>query len=93
MRVIGIDPGTAICGYGVVERSGSRLQVLTYGVIRTSPQLHMAARLEKIYTGLTALIEEYQPERMGVEKLYFSRNVTTGIPVAQARGVILLAGN
>ena len=90
MRVIGIDPGTAICGYGVVERNGSRLKVLTYGVIRTSPQWHMAARLAKIYKELTALIEKYEPERMGVEKLFFNRNVTTGIPVAQARGVILL---
>ncbi len=91
MRVIGIDPGTALCGYGIIERSGSRLHVLTYGVIVTTSDMEMPARLEKIYRELTKLIEQYRPDRMGVEELFFNRNVTTAMTVSQARGVILLS--
>lgn len=90
MRVIGIDPGTALCGYGVIERVGSRLRVLTYGVIVTTPDMSTAARLEKIYRELNDLLEEYKPDRMGVEELFFNRNITTAMTVSQARGVILL---
>ncbi len=91
MRVLGIDPGTAICGFGIVEKQGSHLQVLRYGVITTPADLEMPARLEIIYHDLVQIIEEFQPDIMGVEELFFNRNVTTAMTVSQARGVILLA--
>ncbi len=92
MLVLGIDPGTAICGYGFVEAaSGSRLIPHEYGAITTSPKAKMEDRLMKLYDELDALIKKYQPEAMGVEQLFFNRNVTTAIPVGQARGIVLLA--
>ena len=91
MIALGIDPGTAICGYGFVETQGSRLIPRAYGSIFTTPDMRMEDRLMKIYDNLDALIKEYHPDVMGVEKLFFSRNVTTAIPVGQARGVVLLA--
>ena len=91
MLALGIDPGTAICGYGFVESQGSRLIAHEYGAVTTSPKARMEDRLMKLYDGLDALIKEYHPDVMGVEQLFFNRNVTTAIPVGQARGVILLA--
>lgn len=91
MLVLGIDPGTAICGYGFVEYAGSRLIPHAYGAITTSPKARMEDRLLKIYEELNALIKEYRPEVMGVEQLFFNRNVTTAIPVGQARGIVLLS--
>ena len=92
MLVLGIDPGTAICGYGFVEAaSGSRLIPHEYGAITTSPKAKMEDRLMKLYDELDALIKKYQPEAMGVEQLFFNRNVTTAIPVGQARGIVLLS--
>lgn len=92
MLILGIDPGTAICGYGVVEAtSGSRLLPHAYGAITTSPKARMEDRLLKIYDALDDIIKQYRPEAMGVEQLFFNRNVTTAIPVGQARGVVLLA--
>lgn len=91
MRVIGIDPGTALCGYGIIDREGSRLRPVTYGVIVTTPDMPMAARLEKIYRELEALLTEYRPDMMGVEELFFNRNITTAMTVSQARGVVLLS--
>ncbi|MDY4485443.1 MAG: crossover junction endodeoxyribonuclease RuvC [Anaerovibrio sp.] len=91
MLALGIDPGTAICGYGFVEARGSRLIAHEYGAITTSPKAPMQDRLMKIYDGLDELIKKYQPDAMGVEQLFFNRNVDTAIPVGQARGVILLA--
>ena len=91
MIVLGIDPGTAICGYGIVEHNQGKLMALTYGAITTSSKARMQDRLEKIYDNLDVLIKEYQPEVMGIEKLFFGRNSTTAIPVGQARGVVLLA--
>ena len=91
MLALGIDPGTAICGYGFVESKGSRLIPRAYGSIFTTPNMKMEDRLLKIHTELDALIKKYQPDVMGVEKLFFNRNVTTAIPVGQARGVVLLA--
>ncbi len=90
MLALGIDPGTAICGYGFVEARGSRLLAHEYGAITTSPKAPMQDRLMKIYDGLDELIKKYQPDAMGVEQLFFNRNVDTAIPVGQARGVILL---
>ena len=92
MLVLGIDPGTAICGYGLVEAApGSRLIPYAYGAITTSAKARMEDRLLKLYDALDDIIKKYQPEAMGVEQLFFNRNVTTAIPVGQARGIVLLA--
>lgn len=91
MLSLGIDPGTAIVGYGLVrEHNDGTLEAVHYGVIRTPAKTPMPERLQTIYESLNTLIEKYQPDRAGVEELFFSRNVTTAITVAQARGVILL---
>lgn len=91
MRVLGFDPGTATTGYGVVEGRGTRLTHIAHGVISTPAGQPFAARLKTIFQECQRLIETYQPDAVAVEKLFFSRNVTTGITVAQARGVIALA--
>lgn len=91
MRAMGIDPGTAICGFGVVDSDGSRLKPVTYGTIQTTPDYTDAERLVTLYDGLCELYEKYKPDVIGVEELFFNRNVTTAITVGQARGVILLS--
>ena len=95
MRVLGIDPGLAIVGYGLVEPgSGDRAyRLIEAGVIRTPAAQADPARLQMIYEELCALISEVRPEAMAVERLFFYKNVTTAMAVAQARGVILLAGH
>jgi len=91
MLSLGIDPGTATLGFGLVRehRDGS-LEALDYDVIRTTAKTPMPERLQIIHDKLKSLIDRYQPDRAGVEELFFSRNVTTALTVAQARGVILL---
>jgi crossover junction endodeoxyribonuclease RuvC len=90
--VLGIDPGTATTGYGVVgETPAGDFVLVACGVIRTSPTQPMPARLLEIYTDLRALIAELGPEELAIEKLFFGRNVTTALTVGQARGVALLA--
>lgn len=91
MLALGIDPGTAICGYGVVELIGSRLRAHCYGAIQTSPSLDTAERLQIIFQDIDAIIKEYKPHIVGVEQLFFNKNVRTAMTVGQARGVILLA--
>jgi crossover junction endodeoxyribonuclease RuvC len=91
MLVLGIDPGTAICGYGVVHMEGSRLKALSYGAVQTPAGMEMAARLLAIYAGIDAVIKEHKPDLVGVEQLFFNTNVTTAMSVGQARGVVLLA--
>jgi crossover junction endodeoxyribonuclease RuvC len=91
MLILGIDPGTAICGYGFVYSEGSRIKAITYGAVETSPALDAASRLAAIFHDLDALIKKHRPDIMGVEKLFFNKNVTTAMSVGQARGVILLA--
>ena len=91
MIALGIDPGTAICGYGVVEQKGNRLTPLFYGAVFTSKDQAPEMRLKKIYQDLSDIIGHFHPDLMSVEKLFFNRNVTTAIPVGQARGVVLLA--
>ena len=91
MLTLGIDPGTATLGYGLVrEHSDGSLEAVTFGVIRTKAGKPMPERLQSIHSALNSLIENYQPERAGVEELFFARNVTTALTVAQARGVVLL---
>lgn len=92
MLSLGIDPGTATVGYGFVrELEDGSLQAVSYGVITTLPSQPMVERLKQIYDEITVLIETHQPDQAGVEELFFARNVTTAITVAQGRGVILLA--
>lgn len=91
MRVLGLDPGTATTGYGVVAKAGNRLTHETHGVVSTPAGEHFAERLRMLHEGIEALIREHRPDAVCVEKLYFKQNVTTGIAVAQARGVIVLA--
>ncbi|MCI1821531.1 MAG: crossover junction endodeoxyribonuclease RuvC [Megasphaera sp.] len=90
MRAMGIDPGTARCGFGIVDSQGSRLHPVTYGVIETTPEHTDGQRLVMIYDNLNRLYETYHPDIIGVEQLFFNRNVTTAIAVGQARGIILL---
>jgi crossover junction endodeoxyribonuclease RuvC len=91
MLALGIDPGTATVGYGLVrELNDGSLQVVKYGVITTPAGLPMADRLQTIYEELTALIRHHQPDRAAVEEMFFGKNITTAITVAQGRGVILL---
>jgi crossover junction endodeoxyribonuclease RuvC len=92
MLSLGIDPGTATIGYGLVrELHDGSLLAVAYNVIKTPPHLPLSQRLNMIYDGVTALVREYQPDRAGVEELFFAKNVTTALSVAHSRGVILLA--
>lgn len=86
MRILGIDPGTGICGFGVIENS----QAIDFGVITTPPHTPLAERLEDIYNSLHEIIKQDHPDVMAIEKLFFKQNITTGISVAEARGVCLL---
>jgi crossover junction endodeoxyribonuclease RuvC len=91
MLSLGIDPGTARIGYGLVrEHNDGALQAVDYGVMTTPARTPMAERLQMIHDQLKAIIDTYEPDRVGVEELFFARNVTTAITVAQGRGVILL---
>lgn len=92
MRIIGIDPGTGILGFGVIDVAGSRMSLVTAGVVRTPAHTRLDERLEEIYDGLTEIIAETKPALMSIEKLFFARNVTTAMSVSHARGVAMLAG-
>ncbi len=91
MIVLGIDPGTASTGYGVVARDGSVMRALTYGVIETKAGLAPERRLADIHARVSELCETHRPEALAVEELYFGANVRTAFAVGQARGVVLLA--
>ena len=90
MIILGIDPGLAIVGWGVVEYSGSRFRTLGYGAIETPAGMATEQRLSLIYDGMKQLIETYRPDHVAVEELFFNTNQTTGIRVAEARGVIIM---
>jgi len=92
MRILGVDPGTGILGFGIVEAEKGKAALVDAGVIRTPVREDDAVRLQTIYDELTDIITQTKPRAMAVEKLFFARNVTTAITVAQARGVILLCG-
>jgi len=92
MRILGIDPGTGILGFGVIDVSRSKVQMVDAGVIRTPVKEDDAVRLVTIYEELSDIIAASKPTVMSVEKLFFARNVTTAMTVAQARGVVLLCG-
>jgi len=91
MLVLGIDPGIASTGYGFVQERDGALEAVAFGVVSTPPKLPVPARLQMIYRELAALIAEHAPTSAAIEKLYFSRNVSTAMSVGQARGVSLLA--
>lgn len=91
MIILGIDPGLAIVGYGVINTLKGNSSVIDYGVINTPKEDSVPTRLEKIYEGMLGLIDKFNPECIAIEELFFNTNTTTGINVAQARGVILLA--
>jgi crossover junction endodeoxyribonuclease RuvC len=91
MITLGIDPGTAICGFGVVSLENGRLRLVDAGVIRTSSNDDDAGRLRLLHAALGELLGRHRPARVGVERLFFQRNVQTAMAVGQARGVVLLA--
>ena len=91
MRILGIDPGYAIVGWGVIDYENSRFRVVDYGSVQTKAGTDTVERLEKVYQGINTIIERYKPEHMAIEELFFNTNATTAIVVAEARGVTLLA--
>lgn len=91
MVILGIDPGTAITGYGLIAKQGNHLKQITFGAIRTTPETPTALRLQQISRELKLIIKQYQPDVMAVEELFFNKNVRTALVVGQARGVILLS--
>lgn len=90
MKILGIDPGTATTGFGIITKKQGALTAIDYGVISTSKKLDMHLRLNIIYQDLSELITHHKPDLIAVEKLFFVKNITTGISVGQARGVVLL---
>jgi crossover junction endodeoxyribonuclease RuvC len=91
MRIIGIDPGYAILGYGVIEKEGNRYSLVECGVLTTEAGRRMPDRLREIYAGLMDIVEEFRPDVASVEELYFNTNAKTAIHVGEARGVAILA--
>ena len=90
LRILGVDPGLAKTGYGIIDSVSSRLVYVTHGVISTPPEMETGRRLQCIYERLAALIAEYAPAEASLENLYFAKNITSAMPVAQARGVAFL---
>jgi len=91
MRVLGIDPGTGILGFGVIDVNGQNIKLVEAGVIKTPAHTPHDERLEEIFDGLQEIIAATKPDKFSIEKLFFSRNVTTAMTVAEARGVAILA--
>ena len=91
MRILGIDPGIATVGFGLIESQGHRLSLLNCGVITTPAHTSLSSRLDRIYDDLSELISAFSPDAIACEELFFNTNITTGISVAHGRGVILLA--
>ncbi len=89
--ILGIDPGLADAGWGLVNHDGLRGRHVAHGVIRTNSKMPPAERLQSLYRGLCSVIDEYRPDCAGIETLYFARNVKSALPVAEARGVLILA--
>ncbi len=91
MRILGIDPGYAIVGWGLVEYQSNHFQTVGYGAITTNAGVEFTRRLEEIYDDMTTLLKTYKPDALSIEKLFFNTNTTTAIMVAESRGCILLA--
>jgi crossover junction endodeoxyribonuclease RuvC len=92
MRIIGIDPGTGILGFGVIDVINGKVKMVDAGVITTPAHTPLPDRLEEIYNGLTGIIQDTKPSVMAIEKLFFAKNVTTAMSVSHARGVAMLTG-
>lgn len=92
MRIIGIDPGTGILGFGVIDIDGTKVRMVDAGVIKTPAHTPLDERLEEIFDSLTEIIADTKPTVMSIEKLFFARNVTTAMSVSHARGVAMLTG-
>lgn len=93
MRILGIDPGYAIVGFGVLDYDGRNFRVVNFGAITTPAGIDFDKRLKMIYDDMCVIIDTYKPDALSMEKLFFNTNTTTAIDVAQARGVILLASS
>lgn len=91
MIILGVDPGYAIVGYGVINYQNNRFEPLSYGAVTTPAGMEFSSRLQVIYRDISELLQRFKPEALSIEKLFFNTNTTTAIDVAQARGVILLA--
>jgi len=91
MIVMGIDPGYAITGYGIVEKIGNNFKLIDYGAVTTDAGVDFPKRLDILYSGLTDIINKYNPEIIGMEELFFNKNIKTAIAVGQGRGVAVLA--
>ena len=91
MTILGIDPGIATVGFGVITAEGSRVRPVRFGAVTTPAGLRLSVRLAQVYDDVVELIETFRPDAVAVEELFFSKNITTGSPVAHGRGVILLA--
>ena len=90
MIILGLDPGTATTGYGVIRQTSFKISAIAYGTILTKPEMPMDQRLQVIYNDLGKVLRQYRPDEVAIEKLFFGRNTTTAITVGQARGVLLL---
>lgn len=91
MRILGIDPGIAIVGYGIVDKEGNRYKTVAYDAVTTRAHTPLEQRLEKVYNGVDEIIKAYKPDVMSIEELFFNNNAKTALTVGQARGVIILA--
>lgn len=90
-KILGIDPGIGICGFGLIESSSrANAKALDYGVVKTTVDAPLPSRLKELYDSLVEVFEQTKPDMVAVEKLFFSKNITTGIAVAEARGIVLL---
>ena len=92
MRILGIDPGFAITGYSIIDYMGNHFQLIASGAVTTPAGMSFPLRLSKIYTDIGQIIDQYQPDAVSVEELFFNNNVKTAINVAQARGIVLVVG-
>lgn len=93
MIILGIDPGYAILGYGIVGYTANRFTTIAYGAIKTSSKLHFPQRLNDIYDSIRDIIKLHKPDSMAIEKIFFTTNQKTAIEVSHARGIVMLAGN
>ena len=91
MRILGIDPGLATVGFSIIDADKAKMKLVTCGIISTPAHTSLSSRLDRIFDDLNELISTFSPDVMSIEELFFNTNITTGISVAHARGVILLA--
>jgi len=93
MRVLGVDPGTATTGFGLVEQESGKIRAVDYGCIRTSPDAPLPQRLHEVHARIQGIIRDFRPDVVAVEQVFFNKNARSALQVGQARGVVLLAAN